>query len=179
MNTETSPRKRRLLTAAVLLLLLAAYLLAFRIPLQQKMERLQQQSAAAREELAECRLQLAGQERMERELEGILAEYPGPKAMPRYDNTGNVLIQLSRALESSASEYSVSFGEADPGAEVVQRNVSLRFSAEDYESARAILQALHDGEYRCRLGDLELDLSPYREGVGVSVQLTYYEYNGT
>jgi len=58
---------------------------------------------------------------------------------------------------------------------IVRRDVTMEYVCTNYESAKDILQNIHDGPYRCLLKDLILTYDP-DEGYSVLVDVTYFEY---
>ena len=145
------------------------------------MEQLQQQISAAQDELTAYQARLAKQEKMQKELDAIFEKNPNPPVMTQFDNSRNVMNQLSRIITPVTSDYSVSFATVDSEPEVVHRNISVSFVTGTYESARGILQALHDSEYRCFIQNFRIDIEQrqYAAGdVNASANITYYEYNG-
>ncbi len=180
-TTTVSSRKKALLILLVLVAAVALYILAYRKPMERKLEDVQRQISAAQDELTIYQARLAKQERMQAELDAIFAENENPPAMTMYDNSRNVMSQLSRIITPVTSDYSVSFATVDTEPQVVRRHISVSFSAGGYEAARDILQALHDSEYRCMIDHFRLDIEQRQHAAGkvsASAQITYFEYNG-
>lgn len=180
MKTTMSPQKKALLILLLLILAVAAYILAYRKPMDRRLEALEQQIFAAQDELTAYQAKLARQESMQQELDAIFGENANPPAMTQYDNSKNVMSQLSRIITPVTSDYSVSFATVDDEEQVVRRNISVSFSTGSYDAARGILQELHDSEYRCFIQNFRLDIEQRQHAAGrvsAAAQITYYEYN--
>ena len=111
---------------------------------------------------------------MERELEEIFALAEEPRALADYDNLQPVMMELHTVL--TGTEYSLSFGTVDTSQHIVRREISLSFTCSGYDTAKAVLQRLHDSLYRCMLSNITISLGQAADGgAAVSGSLVYFE----
>ena len=101
-----------------------------------------------------------------------------------YDNQKAEITSLNDIL-AEADTFSLGFDKATAVDDAVRRNINVSFTAKDYRTAKAIISALHDSEYRCLIRDLtitanktdnalsELDLNSGT--VTVSLTVEYFE----
>ncbi len=109
---------------------------------------------------------------MEFELEELFAADTPPLGIPDYDNLKAVMFELNSILAASQN-YSLSFGSVDASQSIIRRGISMSFTCDSYDAAKAILQKLHDSEYRCMLSNLSLGLGG---SVSVSGNIVFFEY---
>lgn len=96
-----------------------------------------------------------------------------------YDNLKAEIIELNQIV-SSASEFDFSFQQPYAEGNVVRRNITLTFTASDYENAEKIIKNLYNCRYRCQIGDLSIASTGNNRDVQtgevrVSLQATFYE----
>ena len=124
--------------------------------------------------LAEVRLE--EKRRMERELEALFAQEEPPLGLAPYDNVQAVMFELNTIL-SQTQEYSLSFGTVDTEQSIVRRSISLNFTCGSYEDAKAVLQQLHDSDYRCMLDNIAVSMGQTASDlVTVSGTIVFFEY---
>ena len=116
------------------------------------------------------------------QLERMSAETADPSAlrlgyMASYNNSEAELRLLNDILKDTL-EYTVSFSGVSRSGDLVRRSFTLHFRAEDYQSMKAVLEQLTDGEYRCLIGDLrcsEKGSDQYPDAVTADASATFYE----
>ena len=72
-----------------------------------------------------------------------------------YDNQKAEITSLNDIL-ADADTFSLGFDKATAVDDAVRRNINVSFTAKDYRTAKAIISALHDSEYRCLIRDLTI-----------------------
>ena len=72
-----------------------------------------------------------------------------------YDNQKAEITSLNDIL-AEADTFSLGFDKATAVDDAVRRNINVSFTAKDYRTAKAIISALHDSEYRCLIRDLTI-----------------------
>ena len=112
---------------------------------------------------------------MERELEELFSADTPPLSIADYDNLQPVMFELN-AILASTDDYSLSFSSVDASQSIVRRSISLAFTTPSYESAKAVLQQLHDSAFRCMLDSLALSISRADAAVSVSGNIVFFEY---
>lgn len=160
MKRKLSSREIVLLVILLVLVLVSGYYLWFYVPMQERQTDLEGQIQDTRSQIEVDRVRVERMQEMERELEEIFANDPDPVSMAPYDNVQNVMFELNSIL-SETEDYSLNFSTVDAAGEdgIVRRAISLQFQCGGYDSARAILQELHDSPYRCMFDDLSITVS--------------------
>ena len=174
MKRSLTAREWILLGLLGVVALVSGYVMLFYMPMTARRD-------AARKETELCRLQaeaaqvrLEEKRRMERELEKIFAREEEPRALADYDNLQPVMMELHTVL--TGTEYSLSFGTVDTSQHIVRREISLSFTCSGYDTAKAVLQRLHDSLYRCMLSNITISLGQAADGgAAVSGSLVYFE----
>ncbi len=101
---------------------------------------------------------IGNMQRMERELEQIFAENPDAAGMALFDNRETVMFLLNDIL-TQAESWSINFETVEKGDDsIMRRRISLDFSCSDYETARKILEDIHNNPSRCTLENLSVFL---------------------
>lgn len=176
MKRQLSARELILLGMLLVLALVGGYIMLFYMPMTSELERLEQEQVSCEEQLQVAQIQLEDKQRMERELEEIFAADPEPLSIAPYDNLQPVMFELNGVLESTP-EYSLSFGTVDTEEPIVRRRIQLTYTSGSYESAKQVLQRLHDSAYRCMLDDVSISIGERDEGgVSVNASLVFFEY---
>lgn len=176
MNRVFTQREKVLLLILTAILLAVGYMKLFREPLQSELFAAQERQAAASDALLVESVKLKRLETMQAELAQMnAAEQTG--VLPVYDNVKNVMVQLN-AILSATEEYSLQFDEVVFGEELISRPISMSFTASGYSAARAVLNRLYHGEYRCALSNLTVSSAQdvtRDKPVTVNLTLTFYE----
>lgn len=165
-RSKLTSREIWMLAFLAVLLVGIIYYLGFYMPMQQEMLRISTESAEADTMIDESLHKASDMKKMETELEVILAQ-PKDKIteIAPYDNKEVVLANLNGIL-SRTLEYSLSFEDPVVGTDgTVRRNISMNFSCETYDAAKAVIQDLTRSKWRCLVTDCSLaaDESKYKE----------------
>ena len=176
MRRQLTAREWMLLGVLGVLLLVSGYMLLFYMPQTAERDRCIGEAENCRVETEAARIRLGEKERMEKELEELFSAEIPPLSIPDYDNLQPVMFELNSIL-ASTEDYSLSFSTVDASQPIVRRSISMSFTTGTYESAKAVLQRLHDSAYRCMLDGVNVSLGQ-REGDSVSVSgnIVFFEY---
>ena len=176
MRRQLTTREWMLLALLGVILLVSGYMLLFYIPQTTERDRCIGETEACRTEIEAARLRLEEKRRMERELEALFAQEEPPLGLAPYDNVQAVMFELNTIL-SQTQEYSLSFGTVDTEQSIVRRSISLNFTCGSYEDAKAVLQQLHDSDYRCMLDNIAVSMGQTASDlVTVSGTIVFFEY---
>ena len=171
---KLSAREVVLLIILIVLAVFAAYIYGFQKPMQEKMDHYKSLAAAADDELIVAEAKIVKLQKMEKELKDIIeAGNLNSKEIPNFDNSENVMVELSAILEKTLN-YEVQFLGTSEKDGIVRRNINLSYFCQDYENAKNVLEKIYDGKYRCLLKDLHVRQSNGK--CNVSVTVTYFEY---
>ena len=176
MKRSLTAREWILLGLLGVVALVSGYVMLFYMPMTARRD-------AAREETELCRLQaeaaqvrLEEKRRMERELEELFAGEGEPVRLADYDNLQPVMLELNTVL-SETEDYSLSFSTVDASQTIVRRSISMSFTTGTYESAKAVLQQLHDSAFRCMLDGVNISIGQgERDTVSVNGNVVFFEY---
>lgn len=180
-----TPREKILLVVLAVILLAGAYLWLVQEPISQSLSRIRSQQEEAEMDRLVLDAKKVKLDQMREELDVILAESDA-KEIPQYDNQQNVINMLNSVL-ASTTDYTLSFepisqGDGDV---MIRRVINMTFYCNSYQEARGIVNQLHDGPYRCQIGNLAisaisqgvtgstLDLNVYP--VQVTMNITFFE----
>lgn len=176
MKRQLSSRELILIGMLLVLVLVGGYVMLFYMPMNAELERLEQEQASCEDQLLVAQVQVEDKHRMERELEEIFAADPNPLGIAPYDNLQPVMFELNGILQSTP-EYSLSFGTVDTEESIIRRRIQLTYTSGSYESAKQVLQRLHDSAYRCMLDDVSIAVEEQDDGgVSVNASLVFFEY---
>ena len=172
-------REKVLMGILGVLVLFCVYYFVFLIPTTEKLDACINENLTIEEQLVIYDATAEKKSMMETELEAIFnGEKGNVKELPAYDNSQNVMNQLSFIL-SDAEEYEISFSGVEEVDSTVRRGVSLNFTCKTYEVAKRILKDISESEYRCILKDLYLNCKESNEQITyiVIVDVVFFEYN--
>ena len=176
MRRAFTTREKVLLVILAVIVLALGYWKLILEPINTRVEQAQAAMAAEQDEIIVNTIRVSEKKRMEAELEEIFSSGEA-KPLPDYDNSAMLLVELHTVL-ASAKDYSLSFGTltALEGDYIVERPVSLTFTTQTYEQARAILDALRGGASVSAMTDVSINLDGGEEApVQVSASLLYFE----
>ena len=176
MRRQLTAREWMLLALLGVILVVSGYMLLFYMPMTAERDRCVGETESIRTQTEAAQLRLEEKRRMERELEELFAADTPPVSIADYDNLQPVMFELN-AILSGTEDYSLSFSTVDASQPIVRRSISMSFTTGTYESAKAVLQRLHDSAYRCMLDGVNVSLGQ-REGDSVSVSgnIVFFEY---
>lgn len=181
MNRKFTAREAWLLLLLSVMLLALFYYLALYRPVNLEVERCAALQVPVEEDLELQMMKATRKKKMVDELENAPEKQQG-ELLP-YNNIKNEITDLYEAL-SPAATYNLSFSEAVASGNIVRRDISISFQAENYQKVRSILEQMHSSPYRCILKDLSISVNKSRgeaggmsaaELINVNVNITFYE----
>lgn len=181
MNRKFTAREAWLLLLLSVMLLALFYHLALYRPVNLEVERCAALQVPVEENLELQMMKAIRKKKMVDELENAPEKQQG-ELLP-YNNIKNEITDLYEAL-SPAATYNLSFSEAVASGNIVRRDISISFQAENYQKVRSILEQMHSSPYRCILKDLSISVNKSRgeaggmsaaELINVNVNITFYE----
>ena len=181
MNRKFTAREAWLLLLLSVMLLALFYYLALYRPVNLEVERCAALQVPVVEDLELQMMKATRKKKMVDELENAPEKQQG-ELLP-YNNIKNEITDLYEAL-SPAATYNLSFSEAVASGNIVRRDISISFQAENYQKVRSILEQMHSSPYRCILKDLSISVNKSRgeaggmsaaELINVNVNITVYE----
>lgn len=175
MRRQLTAREWMLLGLLGIMLLVSGYILLFYTPMTAERDRCISETESCRTQTEAARARLEDKHRMEQELEELFSVEPPPLSIPDYDNLQPVMFVLNSIL-ARTQNYSLSFSTVDASQTIVRRQISMSFTADNYESAKEVLQQLHDSDYRCMLDGVSLGLGNGGGSVSISGTLVFFEY---
>ena len=175
MKRKLAPREWMLLGVLAILATASAYVMRFYMPVTSARDTALAETESCRQQIEAAQLRLTEKQRMERELEEIFAQDENPLGLADYDNLQPVMWELNTIL-ATAQNYSLSFAAVDDSQSVVRREISVSFTCDGYDTAKNILQQLHDSMYRCMLNNISISLGQSSGGsVSISGSIVYFE----
>ena len=172
MDDLTRAEKVLIAFLSVLLIGLCYYQFIYR-PLTRELERCTDQRGVLTTELAQVQSRLSQLQKMRSELDE-LGRIGYISRMPSYNSIEEETTFLNDIL-AATRQYSISFSNPTRNGDQVRRNVSLRFTANGYDTARSVLANLTQNDFRCLLGDLRYAGSESSELSSVSLNATFFE----
>ena len=175
MKRKLTPREWMLLGVLAVLVIVVGYITLFHMPVTSARDAALAETESVKEQTAAARVRLEEKLRMERELEELFARNPNPLALADYDNLKPIMVELN-AILAITNDYSLSFATVDDSESIIRREVSISFTCDNYDTAKAVLQHLHDSMYRCMLSNLSVSRGrDYNGSVTVSGSIVYFE----
>lgn len=175
MRRSLTAREWILLGVLAVLALASGYMMLFYLPSTSQRDTAREETGLYQLQTEAAQLRLAEKRRMERELDALFAQEEEPLGLAPYDNLQAVMFELHGILDQTR-EYSLSFGTVDTSQHIVRREISLSFTCSGYDTAKAVLQRLHDSLYRCMLSNITISLGQAADGgAAVSGSLVYFE----
>lgn len=172
-------REKVLMGILGVLVLFCVYYFVFLVPVTEKIDACVNESLSIEEQLIIFDATAEKKKMMEGELEAIFSGEKGDvKELPAYDNSQNVMNQLSYLL-TDAEQYEISFSSVEEIDSTVRRGVTLNFTCKNYDVAKRILSSISESDYRCILKDLYISKQENMEetAYNVIVDVVYFEYN--
>lgn len=177
--TRDFTTKEKILIGFLIVVLLAfAYYQFVDKPVREGLEHAEAQKANLESELAAVQERVATLRRMKAEIDQIKTDGTF-KEMPSYNNSKAVTELLNNLLGDLG--YRISFANVAQTGDLVRRNITLEFSAPDYDTVERVLSGLAGSDFRCLIGNLTVSRSSRTvEGVvqsvlNVSAGVTFYE----
>lgn len=183
MNRKFTFRESLLLLCLAVLMLALFYYFVLVEPVTSEVERCSIAHIPVEDQLSAEMLKAAKKARMLKDMEEA-GEEPEGEILP-YDNVSGEMHHLEEAL-IPASSYKLDFSNPVASGQIVRRDVSLQFDADNYAVARMILTAINESPYRSAIKDMSIVAEEWREQdlegdpeagdpVSVNLVITFYE----
>ncbi|MDO4501212.1 MAG: hypothetical protein Q4B60_08105 [Erysipelotrichaceae bacterium] len=121
-------------------------------------------------ELMITNMKIQSLQMMKDELETILND-PNITVMPSYNAVKSELSFLNDILSMSKT-YNITLADVTRDSDQIRRDVAISFTADSYEQAKTIIEALSASKDRCLISNVSISNG---NGVSVNLQLTFYE----
>lgn len=179
-----SPREKLMLAILAFVGILIAWYQFVFVNFQNQINSLDAEIATVQDEIVVNQSRAQALKSMKEMVEEYEAKGIDPMLLPAFDNTQNLMAYLNGVLASSTG-YSMSFDNPavseDDGS--VHRDGTITYSADSYQSARSIAEAIARGPYPCQVSALGItdsskqgSSSSNSEGlVTASLQVTFLE----
>lgn len=175
MKRKLTAREGLLLGVLAVLAIVVGYIMLFRTPTTDARDKALAETASCKEQTEAARVRLAEKQRMEQELDEIFARNPNPLGLADYDNLQAVMVELNTILSATQS-YSLSFATVDTTESIIRREVSINYTCSSYDTAKNVLQRLHDSSYRCMLNNITISRGRDANGsASVSGSIVFFE----
>ena len=181
LSRDFSLKEKLLLLVLLLLLLGLVYYRFVHVPVNESLEKAADNKASLEIEVTAVETKAAQLAKMKAEIDDITAS-GAFKSMPSYSNRNQVITLLNDVLGSLG--YSATFDAPyhKDGSNQVRRNISLQFTAPDYETVESVLARFAGSEYRCLIGNVSVtssnrkfDESGEQRACSVNCTLTFFE----
>ena len=174
MKRKLTPREGMLLGVLAVLVLVVGYIMLFYRPTTDARDAALAEAESCRQQTQAAQIRLAEKQRMERELEELFARNPDPLALADYDNLQPIMVELNSIL-AGANNYSLSFATVDATQSIIRREISISYTCDSYDAAKAVLQRLHDSMYRCMLNNVTVSGGRDGGSASVSGSIVFFE----
>lgn len=183
MNRKFTPRETLLLAVLAVMLVVVCYSRLVWLPTDAAITAAESQASAAQTDIETQTIVAQRMREMEKALEEVRGEQTGPVVVyPPYNNLQNVILLLNETMAATA-DYDLNFAPVTFDAGMAQRMVTMRFTCNGYDQAKAIITQLYGGPYRCEIGDFSMRAVSSGESqadlvsspVAVSLSITFYE----
>lgn len=178
MKKQLTPREKVLMAILAVLMVICVYYYAFQSPTTARILSLTTESAAVDEQILIVDEKVARMNEMKAELDAIASGEMGVvKELPEYDNSNNVLKDMSDILNPECvNSYNVNFHKEEIEENTVRRQISLTNNSDTYYDAKAVLSGIYESEYRTLIKNVNILRGVDSEVCDVTVEFTYYEY---
>ena len=176
MKRELTAREKGLLLFLAILVIALGYFKLIFEPIDQQVKDYRANTEQEQTLLDTELVRLAQMNKMKETVERIRASGE-EKAIPAYDNSKALMVELHRIL-ASAQEYSLDFSAGTTEEDyIVLRPISLSYTTATYTQSRAILDALSGSDYMNKISDLSIQTETGRgeSGVKTAMVITYFE----
>ena len=175
---KLSGRESVMLVFLVVLLVGVGYYLGFYKPLQADLARVQSQSADLDMAITTATARASSMKSMQEELDEIFSR---PKdqitEIAPYDNK-EVVLNMLYGILGRTQDYSLSFTDPEVREDgTVRRNISMNFTCETYQAAKAVIRDLTDSNWRCLVSGCAIasETNLMEEPVTVNMTITFFE----
>lgn len=184
LNRELSSREKTLLVVLALLLLFVGYFKFILTPINDGVSDYRRMASEQEDDFVVNYQKAAIVKNMQDELDRIKTA-GGAKALPEYDNSSALLLQLRGILDSNLEEYNMQFGKTAEYDYLVCRPLELQFKTGSYETARRLIDQISSCPTVQQITDLDIRIesaaatsSDAADGTEVTVYMNvnYYEF---
>lgn len=154
ISRKFNNRERALLLVLAILFVISVYYLLVWEPSRISIENAEKRGREIALEMEEQEQKNAGLEYMKSKLEAIDYGKNASSHTPPYDNQQNVMKLLHQAMSKTVS-YDLK-AEVRMGDTLVNREIKLSFTCENYNKAQAIIRELLTGPYSCNVEVLNI-----------------------
>ncbi len=180
MTKSFTTREKIILTFLILLLIGICYYQFFDKPIRNSLDKASSEANAIKTELASVNLKIADLQKMKDEIDDITSN--GRNSYMASYNNSKAELRLLNDILSETRQYSIAFSNVTRNGDQIRRDITLTFTAPDYETMQRIINRIANSEYRCLIGNLSCSLSRVvyedRTDYGqltVSVTATFFE----
>lgn len=180
LNREFTLKEKVLLVVLVLIILGAIYYLMVFQPVTDNLRALENEKAYLQDEIVLAEAKADQILNMQKEISSMENSGHILTGMPSY-NAGKAEIDfLHETLSAKTTDYYVGFTQLTRNGNQIRRNFTLNFSAENYDTAKKIVDTLENSEIRCLIGDMVVISGENGESlmegpVEVNCVATFYE----
>ena len=174
MKRKLTPREWMLLGVLAILVVVVGYITLFYMPTTSARDTALAGADTYKQQTQAAQVRLAEKQRMERELDELFDRNPNPLALADYDNLQPIMMELNTIL-AATQNYSLSFATVDDTKSIIRREISINFTCGSYDTAKAVLQRLHDSTFRCMLNNLTISHGRDGGSTSVSGSIVYFE----
>lgn len=176
LSRDFTIREKVLLGFLLVILLGLAYYLLVDMNVRSALERAESQKSTLETELTVVQARVAQLRKMQTEIDKIKTDGTF-KQMPSYNNSKEVTKLLNNVLGELG--YRISFANVAQEGELVRRNLTLNFTADNYETVERVLAGLAGSEYRCLIGNVSCATryvyKTEESVIDVTAAITFYE----
>lgn len=176
MKKELTTREKVLLVVLACLLVLLAWFKLVYEPVTDQIKALTNQMTTERNIINAKKPQIEAMKRMEEETARLKAE-KNAVAIPFFDNSKPLMVALNEVL-SDAESYTMTFGEGTKDDYIITHKIKLSFSAENYQTARTIIDRLTLDTYINQISDVSVSMINKLEDsetTKVDLLITFFE----
>ena len=162
-------RKERLLIIALLVLVVVLFYYRFiHVGITEAREKAKTNVEQLQNEVNMAQARVARIKTMEQEMNsGEISK------MGSY-NSSKLETAFLHTVLGDAPDYSITFDTVTRDGNQIRRNFALRFTAPSYDAAKNIIKNLTEGEYRCKVGDVDCTIA--NDGrTTINAACTFYE----
>ncbi len=175
-NRDFNLTERILLIILGLLVVGAAYYYCVYLAVNDNLAEARSRRESLETELSGVQMYNARMLRMQEEMDALGAKAEVSR-MESYNNSKAEIALLNDILVA-ANQYSISFSGLSRNGDQIRRSFELRFTANDFETAEAILARLSQSSCRCLIGDMSCSSvrdKEHPEAVDLNLVATFYE----
>ncbi len=144
-SKQFTKREKALLVLLAVILLAACYYWFVQQPIATELQRIELEQGDAQTQQMALEAKAQRLEQMRAELALLYAQPGGLAETPAYDNLQNIITQFNSIL-AGTSAYDLNFQPVEMPEEgnVVRRVISMNFTCGSYDTARQLVQRLHN-----------------------------------